>query len=137
MPPLRERNNDILELSEFFLARFANKYGKNGLRLSESALDRLKSYPWPGNIRELQHTLERASSPYPREHVLKPNDFPLHDKVSIRSADMRPDTLDEMEQLMITDALNQHDGNFTAAANQLGISRQTLYNKIKKMGKTW
>jgi DNA-binding NtrC family response regulator len=136
VPPLRERDNDILALSEFFLARFANKYGKSGLRLSESALDRLKSYPWPGNIRELQHTLERAVI-LSEGNVLKPNDFPMHDKVSIPSADIRPDTLNEMEQLMITDALNQHDGNFTAAANQLGISRQTLYNKIKKMGKTW
>ncbi|MGB5274358.1 MAG: sigma-54 dependent transcriptional regulator [Flavobacteriaceae bacterium] len=136
VPPLRERNNDILELSEFFLLRFASKYGKNGIRISESALDKLKSYPWPGNVRELQHTLERAVI-LSEGNVLKPTDFPINDKVSAPSLETAPDTLDDMEQLMITNALSKHDGNFTAAAIQLGISRQTLYNKIKKMGKTW
>jgi DNA-binding NtrC family response regulator len=136
VPPLRERNNDILELSEFFLNRFASKYGKNGIRISESALEKLKSYLWPGNVRELQHTLERAVI-LSEGNVLKPDDFPLNDKASTASFEMGPDTLDDMEQLMITNALNKHEGNYTAAANQLGISRQTLYNKIKKMGKTW
>ncbi|MFT4850985.1 MAG: transcriptional regulator with PAS, ATPase and Fis domain, partial [Sediminicola sp.] len=68
------------------------------------------------------------------ENILKPSDFLLEVKSGI-SLDSGPDTLEEMELLMINNALIQHNGNYSAAADQLGISRQTLYNKLKKTGR--
>lgn len=133
VPALRERENDILLLAEFYLNKFASKYGKQGLRLNEMAQEKLMDYAWPGNVRELQHTMERAVI-LCEGNVLKPNDFLLNPKATI-STETGPDTLEEMELLMITNALNQSDGNYSAAAEKLGISRQTLYNKMKKIGK--
>ncbi|WP_343487291.1 sigma-54 dependent transcriptional regulator [Allomuricauda sp. d1] len=130
VPPLRERKGDILLLSDFFLKRFANKYDKPGLRVNNMAQEKLEAYSWPGNIRELQHTMERAVI-LSEGNVLKPSDFLLHPKPP-QSFEDGPKTLDEMEFQMITRALQEHDGNYTAAAEQLGVSRQTLYNKLKK-----
>ena len=87
-------------------------------------------YPSPGNVRELQHTMERAVI-LSDGNVLKPSDFLLHAK-PMQSMDSEPMTLNEMEQQMINRALEQNEGNYSAAAEQLGISRQTLYNKLKK-----
>ncbi len=131
VPPLRERGDDILLLAEFYLNRFAAKYNKPGLRLNKPALDKLGAYPWPGNIRELLHTIERAVI-LTEGNVLRAEDFPLHTKSPTPVASAAA-TLEEMELIMITKALHQHDGNYSAAAEQLGISRQTLYNKMKKL----
>ncbi len=130
VPPLRERDDDILVLADFFLKRFAHKYDKPGLRINNVAQEKLMEYAWPGNVRELQHTMERAVI-LSDGNVLKPSDFLLHAK-PMQSFDHEPMTLNEMEQQMISRALDQHDGNYSAAADQLGISRQTLYNKLKK-----
>ncbi|GLU43314.1 sigma-54 dependent transcriptional regulator [Allomuricauda sp. NBRC 101325] len=130
VPPLREREDDILVLAEFFLKKFAQKYDKPRLRINNLAQERLLEYPWPGNIRELQHTMERSVI-LSDGNVLKPADFLLHAK-TMQSFENDPTTLDEMEQIMISKALDQHGGNYSAAAEQLGISRQTLYNKLKK-----
>ncbi|MBO0321078.1 sigma-54-dependent Fis family transcriptional regulator [Muricauda sp. CAU 1633] len=130
VPPLRERDDDILVLADFFLKRFAHKYDKHGLRINNLAQEKLMEYAWPGNVRELQHTMERAVI-LSDGNVLKPSDFLLHAK-PMQSFDHEPMTLNEMEQQMISRALDQHDGNYSAAADQLGISRQTLYNKLKK-----
>lgn len=129
VPPLREREGDILVLADFFLQKFTTKYGKQGLRINQAAQEKLMTYVWPGNIRELLHTLERAVI-LSEENVLRPEDFLLETKSTVASTD--PETLEEMELLMITKALNQNEGNYSAAAEQLGISRQTLYNKLKK-----
>ena len=131
VPPLRERKGDVLILADFFLKKFANKYDKPGLRINNLAQGKLESYSWPGNIRELQHTMERAVI-LSEGNVLKPEDFLLHPKQT-HSIEMGPKTLDEMEFQMITNALKEHDGNYTAAAEQLGVSRQTLYNKMKRL----
>jgi DNA-binding NtrC family response regulator len=131
VPPLRERKGDIPILGDFFLKRFANKYDKPSLRINSMAQEKLENYPWPGNIRELQHTMERAVI-LSEGNVLKPTDFLLHAKPSQSFAD-GPRTLDEMELHMITKALEEHDGNYSAAAEQLGVSRQTLYNKMKRL----
>ncbi|UCD61988.1 MAG: sigma-54-dependent Fis family transcriptional regulator [Flavobacteriaceae bacterium] len=130
IPPLRERENDVLILAEFYLKRFAAKYGKQGLRINQAAYDNFLSHKWPGNIRELVHSIERAVI-LADGNVLKPTDFLLNEKTAI-THDTGPDTLEEMERLMISKALHQNDGNYSAAAEQLGISRQTLYNKTKK-----
>jgi DNA-binding NtrC family response regulator len=130
VPPLREREGDVLVLADFFLKKFAHKYDKPGLRINNVAQEKLMEYQWPGNVRELQHTMERAVI-LSDGNVLKPTDFLLHAK-PMQSLDHQPLTLNEMEQQMILRALDQHDGNYSAAAEQLGISRQTLYNKLKK-----
>ncbi len=130
VPPLRERGEDVLLLADFFLKRFAQKYDKQGVRINQAAMDKLMQYPWPGNIRELQHIMERAVI-LGEGNVLKPSDFPFHSNKSLTSERV-PKTLDEMEYQMISQALDQHEGNYSAAADQLGITRQTLYNKLKK-----
>lgn len=130
VPALRERGDDILVLSDFYLKKFSAKYGKHGLRITDIAEGKLKQYPWPGNVRELQHTMERAVI-LCEGNILKPTDFILNTR-STPSLDVGPKTLEEMEHFMIVNALQSNDGNYSAAAAQLGISRQTLYNKIKK-----
>jgi len=133
VPSLRNRDDDIILLSDFYLKKFASKYGKGGLRINTKAQDKLMDYSWPGNVRELQHAMERAVI-LCEGNVLKSVDFLLNSRSS-NTAESGPNTLDEMEQLMITNALDKNDGNYSAAANQLGISRQTLYNKMRKMSK--
>jgi len=130
LPPLRERGNDKIILAEFFLRKYTFKYNKPEIKLNREATEKLLGYSWPGNIRELQHTVEKAvilsDSP-----VVKPEDLYLKQESSL------PDTnsfitLDEMEQKMIRQAIKANNGNYTAAAEQLGITRQTLYNRLKK-----
>lgn len=133
VPPLRERDNDILVIADFYLNKFISKYGKQGLRINQAAQEKLMGYSWPGNIRELLHTMERAVI-LSEGNVLQPEDFLLNAKSSV-PVESGPATLEEMELLMISKALDQNDGNYSAAADQLGISRQTLYNKIKKSAK--
>lgn len=133
VPPLRERGDDILVLADFYLSRFTSKYGKQGLKINQDAQDKLLSYPWPGNVRELLHTIERAVI-LSEENVLRPSDFLLNTKTAV-VAENNQITLEEMEIQMISNALSQNDGNYSAAAEQLGISRQTLYNKMKKKSK--
>lgn len=133
VPPLRERKDDILVLADFFIKKFAAKYGKPNLKIGDMAQKKLMEYQWPGNIRELQHTVERTVILTDND-VLMPNDFLLHTKPS-QPFETEHKTLDEMENYMISKALDMHDGNYTASAEQLGISRQTLYNKMKKLKK--
>ena len=133
VPPLREREGDVLILADFYLKKFTSKYAKPGLKINQAAQEKIMAYPWPGNVRELLHTMERAVI-LSEGNVLKPTDFHLEAKSSL-TVENTPNTLEEMELLMITNALNQNEGNYSAAAEQLGISRQTLYNKLKKSGR--
>ncbi len=132
VPPLRERGNDILVLADFFLKKYASKYNKPGLKINQQAQDKLKKYTWPGNIRELQHTIEKAVI-LSEGSVLKAEDFFMRPVVQGRNSDAEM-TLEEMEKRMINQAIDKNNGNLSAAAEQLGITRQTLYNKIKKLG---
>lgn len=132
LPPLRERGNDIFILAEFFLKKYAFKYNKQGLKINQQAHDKLLKYAWPGNIRELQHTIEKAVI-LSESNILKPDDFYLRNSGSATSVGAFA-TLEEMERKMISQALENNNGNFTAAAEQLGITRQTLYNRFKKTG---
>lgn len=130
VPALRLRDNDILLLTNYFLTIYANKYGKPQLKLNASAKNKLQNHTWPGNIRELKHTIERSVI-LSEENILSSSDF-VFKKNSISTSQELDITLDDMEKTMIENALIKHEQNFTAAANQLGISRQTLYNKIKR-----
>ncbi len=132
VPSLRERKEDISFLAEFFLEKFAKKYNKPGMRLGSNAIGKLESYSWPGNVRELEHTVEKAVilSDNPE---LQADDFfmrPIESRTSIIDAI----TLDEMEKILIEKALKKYDKNISAIAAELGITRPTLYNKLKKYG---
>jgi DNA-binding NtrC family response regulator len=130
LPPLRDRGNDIIVLAEFFLKKYTYKYKKPEIRINQQAHDKLLSYSWPGNIRELQHTIEKAVI-LSETSVLKADDLYLKNTNSYVN-NYSFTTLDEMERQMIRLALEKNDGNFTAAADQLGVTRQTLYNKLKR-----
>jgi len=130
MPPLRDRGNDIFILAEFFLKKYSYKYNKPGLRINQLAHDKLLKYSWPGNIRELQHTIEKAVI-LSESSVIKPDDLYLKHSSSLNGTGPFT-TLEEMEKQMIQQALDKNYGNFTAAAEQLGVTRQTLYNRLKK-----
>ena len=128
VPPLRERGNDILLLAEAFLRDYGRKYRKPDLSFSGETRQRLLGYSWPGNVRELQHTVEKAVIMCDRQ-VLTPEDFLFKSEPS----EMAPlETLEDMEREMIRKALERHEGNLSAVASRLGITRQTLYNKMKK-----
>jgi len=130
MPPLRERGNDVLILAEFFLKKYAYKYNKPNLKINQQANEKLLKYTWPGNIRELQHTIEKAVI-LSESGILKPDDFYLRNNVFMKSNETFT-TLEDLEKQMIQQAIEKNNGNFTAAADQLGVTRQTLYNRLKK-----
>jgi DNA-binding NtrC family response regulator len=130
IPPLRDRGDDILELTEFFLNSFKVKYGKDSLRLAKDASKVLKNYHWPGNVRELQHTIEKAVILCDTNRIM-PEDLYLP-KYESKSAQDSPVTLDEIEKQGILKALERNKGNVFKTAKELNIARQTLYNKIQK-----
>lgn len=132
IPPLRERGDDILVLADFFLKKYAWKYDKPSLKLNSQAQEKLLKYQWPGNIRELEHSIEKAVI-LSENNILKPDDFFLRPLCGIKSENDSL-KLEEMEKRLITVALDKNPGNISAAAEELGITRQTLYNKIKKFG---
>jgi transcriptional regulator with PAS, ATPase and Fis domain len=129
LPPLRDRGDDIIILAEFFLKKYGSRYNKPGLKLNRHAYDRLMNYRWPGNVRELQHTIEKAVI-LSDSVTIKSEDLSLRD-ISVADDPASITKIDEMEMILIRRALEMTDGNYTAAAEQLGITRQTLYNKLK------
>lgn len=136
IPPLRERADDILPLAKLFLTRYAAKYGKNITSIDSGAAAKLSAYQWNGNIRELQHTVEKAVI-LSEKSALTADDFLLvHQQEGASAAKgaaaLKESTLEEMEKEMIQSALKKHGGNLSLVAQQLGITRQTLYNKLKK-----
>ncbi|MGQ1891723.1 sigma-54-dependent transcriptional regulator [Thermophagus sp. OGC60D27] len=132
VPPLRDRGDDILALANFFLKKYTAKYHKPHLKINHQAEEKLLRYQWPGNIRELEHSIEKAVI-LSESNILKPNDFFLKPVTGIGHAMIAPPlNLEEMEKHLILTALDKYPSNITAAAEQLGITRQTLYNKMKK-----
>ncbi|MEI6142177.1 MAG: sigma-54 dependent transcriptional regulator [Mariniphaga sp.] len=132
VPPLRERGRDILVLADFFLQKYATKYNKPNLRIIQQAQEKLLNYAWPGNIRELQHTIEKAVI-LSEGDILKGEDFFIRPSVNEKVNESEL-TLEDMEKRMISFSIGKNNGNLSAVAEQLGISRQTLYNKMKKFG---
>jgi len=131
IPALRERSKDIIPLSEIFLSKFANLYGKPALCLTAEAKEKLSEQFWYGNIRELEHTIEKAVI-IAEGAVLDYDDFDFPKKNVSPAKEKEVTTLEEMEYNMIKSAMDKYEGNLSLVANQLGISRQTLYNKIKR-----
>jgi DNA-binding NtrC family response regulator len=136
LPSLRERFEDIPLLANFFLKQYAEKYGKTVSKISEAALTRMYKHTWPGNIRELQHSVERAVI-LSNASVLQPEDFNF-----TASATNKEDSqlsldqynLEEVEKLLIRKVLKKFNGNITQAANELGLTRSSLYRRLEKHG---
>ncbi len=131
LPPLRERIEDIEDLALHYLKIYSKKYNKNNLDIQKDALEKLKRNQWFGNIRELQHTIEKAVI-LAEGDKLRSSDFVfLEDDVNVAN---QTETLEEMERKMIIGTLKKNNFNQVITSEQLGITRQTLYNKIKKYG---
>lgn len=133
IPPLRERGEDILQLADFFLQKYSSKYHKTGITLTTETQKRLLEYQWPGNVRELQHSIEKAVIMCD-SRTLQPEDFFFKSIPTVSPSVSSTCTLEDMEKEMICQAIDHHGGNISAIATQLGITRQTLYNKMKKFG---
>lgn len=131
IPPLRERREDVAVLAEGFLQRFTEQYNKPALKFADDFLMAVLRYPWPGNIRELQHTVERAV-------ILSDGEITAtmmpDRRVEVLPDNGQPRSLDEIERDAIVKALQKHGGNQVKAARELNITRQTIYNKMKKYG---
>jgi DNA-binding NtrC family response regulator len=133
IPPLREREGDIERIVQYFVSFYARKYEKPLTRLNSRAIDKLNQYGWPGNVRELQHTVEKAVI-LSEGNILKPEDFILS-PVDFQTASVsNQQTLAEIEKQAIQNALSNNQGSVLKASRELGLARQTLYNKIVKYG---
>ena len=131
IPPLRERPEDIIPLTEIFLAKYASLYGKPQFALTTDAKEKLKAHPWYGNIRELEHTVEKAIIIADGKRI-EATDFDLPPVRHKEPEEQKETTLEEMEYRMIKEAMVKYDSNLSVVASRLGISRQTLYNKLKR-----
>ena len=133
VPPLRERLGDIPLLVQHFIQQYKEKYKRPELDISPEAMSKLERYEWPGNIRELQHTVERAVI-LSDSDTLIPIDFRLSDTTEIISEDDSTLNLEKMERKLILQALQLHKGNITKAAEELGLTRAALYRRLDKFG---
>ena len=133
LPPLRERREDIVPLARIFMARFARQYDRPVTETGGDVERLLLSHSWPGNIRELQHVVEKAVILSDGER-LAPRHFSLSGPRPSDLTGDRMETLEDMERHMIAKAVGDCGGNLSAVASKLGITRQTLYNKLKKYG---
>jgi DNA-binding NtrC family response regulator len=131
LPPLRERTEDIPVLAEHFLSLYADRYNKKKLSFNKEVLSSLRSYSWPGNIRELDHTIEKAVILSESREIQSADLFLKGKKENIFDI-TSPKTLEEVEQMAIENVLRQCEGNFSKAAQILDISRTTLYTKMGK-----
>jgi DNA-binding NtrC family response regulator len=134
LPPLREREADIELLARHFLDQYGRKYRKDSLQLSASAMTHLSKYQWPGNVRELQHAVERAVI-MSESQTLRPTDFPLG--ASVRRSDglmLDSYNLEDVEMVVIRAVLGRHSGNISRAADELGLTRASLYRRLQKHG---
>ena len=133
LPALRQRKSDIVPLAERFLRQYGDLYNKVNLRLSEEAEKKLTSLPWYGNIRELQHAIEKAVI-LSDGGMISAEDIDGGNQQRREKPLEEVQTLDEMESRMIEKTIRECEGNLSVVAARLGISRQTLYNKIKRYG---
>lgn len=131
LPPLRNRLEDIEDLAAHFLEVYGKKYSKPDLELSSEAVYKLKRNPWYGNIRELQHTIEKAVILAEAKRLTAADFVFTEDGISVMN---QTETLEDMERRMIISTLKKNNFSQGLTAAQLGITRQTLYNKIKKYG---
>ena len=138
VPPLRERPEDILELSNFFLKRFSREVKKNFLGFTSAALNSMVAYNWPGNVRELENAVERAcvigNPPYvtPNDLFFGVRDFNPTPDYAIKGKTLK-DATEDFKKLYIQDVLKQNGGNRTEVAKILDIQRTYLSKLIKEL----
>lgn len=133
LPALRQRKADIVPLANRFLRQYGDMYNKTNLRFSDEAERKLISLPWYGNIRELQHAIEKAVI-LSDGGIISAEDIDGGNQTRREKPLEEVQTLDEMESRMIEKTIKECEGNLSVVAARLGISRQTLYNKIKRYG---
>jgi DNA-binding NtrC family response regulator len=133
VPPLRERSEDIPLLLDYFLQRHVLKYRRPGMRVEKSVIQKLKKYPWPGNIRELQHAVERAVI-LNEGKVIQSAELLINNGNIMPKKDQQGLTLDDMEKQFIQQSLSDHEGNVSNTARTLGMTRTALYRRMKKHG---
>jgi DNA-binding NtrC family response regulator len=120
-------------MAQHFLIRYAKKYNRQPLTFTEDALEAMKSYAWPGNIRELEHSIEKSAI-LAEGNEVKPDDLHLKTAPMQQMAHHERASYDDYEREILKKALIRNGGNMSSAAKELGISRQTIYNKMKKYG---
>ncbi|MEI8005750.1 MAG: sigma-54 dependent transcriptional regulator [Bacteroidota bacterium] len=134
LPPLRERGNDINLMAGYFLNKFATKYERGKMHFSAETVSSMQEYLWPGNIRELEHSIEKAVILAEGE-IITPDDLFLKRTASRiqQKKEVNP-SFNEIERDIIRRALLRNNGNMVTTARELGVTRQTIYNKIKRYG---
>lgn len=136
IPALHDRIEDIPLLANHFLKHYASKYGKSVTKISDGAMTRMHKHPWPGNIRELQHAIERAVI-LSNSAVLQPEDFNFNastNKETDQNLNLEQFNLEEVEKILIRKVLKKYNGNITQAAGELGLTRSSLYRRLEKYG---
>ena len=137
LPPLRDRLEDIPLLADHFLEHYSKKYNKSVSKISDAAISRMQKHSWPGNIREIQHAIERAVI-MSNSQVLQPEDFNLNaqPQTSMDGDNVMLDQfkLEDVEKILIRKVLKKYNGNITQAASELGLTRSSLYRRLEKYG---
>ncbi len=139
LPPLRERNEDITLLAAFFLKKYTEKFNWPDVRLAPDVAELLMQYKWPGNIRELEHEIERALTiagkgnninvTYLSERIrgaIRQDDYSFNSQTTL------PEAVTRLERMMVSNVLDRTQGNRSKAAKLLGLTRQGLLNKIAR-----
>lgn len=135
VPPLVDRLEDISDLIDHFLKIYCKKYNLPLKRINTSTLRRLEKHTWPGNIRELQHAVERAVI-MSESNILEPSDFFLSQSGENETGDISQvsTNLEETEKMLIRKVIDKHGGNISKAAKELGLTRASLYRRLEKYG---
>jgi len=129
IPPLRDRREDIQPLCEYFIKSLSKRYRIEGLSISSEAIKKLRNWNWPGNIRELEHTLERAVI-LTEDNIVQAGDLQLSGRsIEVITGEVN---FKHLEKDAIQRALLKHNGNMSQVAKELGVGRTTLYRKLKK-----
>lgn len=134
LPPLRMRGDDVVVLANYFMKIYAEKYRKTLFGIDEKAKDKLRKYAFPGNIRELQHSIERAVIMSDNQELTS-RDLDLNSSIEAPVAVVSETStlrIDELEKSTILKAIERHDGNITKAARELGLTRTALYRRLGK-----
>jgi len=134
IPPLRDRPEDIVDFINHYLNIFSEKYQKSNLKITNEAMNVLQSHNWPGNVRQIQHTIERGVI-MADNHEIKPADFNL--TIIPKGKNTLSDKYDnlnlqEIEKLLVQKAIDKHEGNISKAAKELGLTRAALYRRLEK-----
>ncbi|EKB48978.1 sigma-54-dependent transcriptional regulator [Cecembia lonarensis] len=137
LPPLRERLEDIPLLANHFIDLYSKKYNKDIRKAGEALIKRMQKYHWPGNIRELQHSIERAVI-MTTHSVLQPEDLftqkHLMPEKQEEMVSLDHLNIEDVEKILIRKALQKHNGHITRAAEELGLTRSSLYRRLERYG---